>query len=348
MKKLLSVLVLAAAVCCAGVVLAEEAVIEGPILTYQIEDWDWMIPPYVKGAITLTEGWNLIAIPVIPQQPVTVETFSKMVAYSDEPIYKTDPKLPDDNFIQAKRSSWQVRAVAVYKDGRFRVYPKEGVTYNMVPGEAYFVYAEYHGLRPAYSELIANPPPGFEPWHPKTTVTIVGKSVNASVSLDLNKGWNGAALMLKQKPYYDFDMPITKLPRIPFLKVDKSDSDISNAQFPIDEGKIFGPINIGSSLSQLSRELVEQGVKAKRIVFWNAENQAWDQYELPRPEPVYRHIPGLWDLGVELGGVDEYTVVFDPGINADQGFFLLCEENGLYIPGLRQIQKPPYPPFPPG
>ncbi|MBU4376027.1 MAG: hypothetical protein KKD29_00950, partial [Candidatus Omnitrophica bacterium] len=98
---------------------------------------------------------------------------------------------------------------------------------------------------------------------------------------------------------------------------------------------VIGPvISGGASLNQLSQELVKQNIKATRIAFWSAENQEWVQFELPRPE-------------LKFDNPYEIIRTFDRFIRPDEGFFLLCEQNGLYIPFLNWNEKPPVPPFPP-
>ena len=249
MKKLLSLLVGVMLVCSFGVCLAEELQ-PVPIIIDS--------PPYCPtvGTITIAEGWNLVAMPVLPAEPYTVEKFIKDVE-TDPSDFVLDiyPRQPSPDI----QTGWQIPVVAVYKNGQFERYPKEGVTYNMVPGEAYFVYARYNGPRP----LIY--PPGLE----KVKVDVIGKPLDVPVSLALNRGWNGVSV----------------------LKPGTSD------------------------LRGLSDELAKQGIKATRIAMWSAKGQEWSQHELPILEKFLRVI------------------------NPDEGLFLLCEENGLFIPGL-----PPVPP----
>ncbi|MDD5135845.1 MAG: hypothetical protein PHN63_00695, partial [Candidatus Omnitrophica bacterium] len=319
MKKLLSLMVVAVMIGCAGAVSAEETVI-APNPDPIVLDTDIQILPVVKGTVTLTEGWNLIAIPVLPAEQLKIKDF----------IYKVEGGIPPcktndvSNEVIYCKPMWNVSAVAVYKDGRFRMYTREDATYNMVPGEAYFVHCRYLGPRPVYSVLGPDYP--MPVYHPKTTITIAGKCVNATVSLDLNKGWNGVgvALMQQRPPLVIEEEPIN-LPAIPRLTAESDDSAALTTNVDLER------ICAGFSLVQFSRELSEQGVKASRVIFWNAEKQEWEQYSLPYPVAdenglICMPIPGR---------------LIDPG----EGFFLLCEENGLYIPRL-EIQKKPYPPIP--
>ena len=301
MKKLLSLLAVAIVVCCAGVVLADEAV-PTPIVPDQVE----YLPTVTKGTITLTEGWNLIAIPVLPAEQLRIKDF----------IYKVEGGIPDYKTGDVSKEviyckpMWNISAVAVYKDGRFRTYTRDNATYNMVPGEAYFVHAEYLGPRPCYE--VVGPQYPMPIFRPTTTVTIAGKCVKASVSLDLNKGWNGVALMGKKES----------------LNVYK---EALNPQVAVDGAEIIEPILV-SSLRQLSGELSEQGVKATRIIFWDAYKQEWEQQALPFKGEQ---------------NIDGMATFIDRIISGSEGFFLLCDENGLYVPGLKQIQNLPDPPVPP-
>ena len=231
----------------------------------------------VTGTITLREGWNLVAMPVLPSEPYTVERFindaeTKPVWPRVREFKEGDPYFcPPPFIIRCK-----VPVVAVYKNGQFERYPKEGVTYNMVPGEAYFVYAEFY--------VPESVPPEVKPDMSiySHTISIAGKSLDVPVSLDLNRGWNGVS--------------------------------------------ILGELGIG--VDRFSKELAEQNIKAIRIALWSAQKQEWEQYELPwQPEP-------------------KGDVIMIPMIPANCGFFLLCEENGLYIPGLNTSVEPPVPPFP--
>ncbi|MDD5135846.1 MAG: hypothetical protein PHX20_02160 [Candidatus Omnitrophica bacterium] len=390
MKKLLSLMVVAVMIGCAGAVSAEETVI-APNPDPIVLDTDIQILPVVKGTVTLTEGWNLIAIPVLPAEQLRIKDFIGKVesdglisvvitssrgndfvsqlndtqkeeigalqnAYALK-IYEGDSRSndlivaspdnenvasvitfnnanwPDEliasiknaykiNDIIRMKPKWNVSAVAVYKDGRFRMYTRENATYNMVPGEAYFVHCKYLGPRPVY-QVLAGPDYPMPVYHPKTTITIAGKCVNATVSLDLNKGWNGAALARLQNMRVIYPVapdpvtPIEELPVIPDLTLGTAEPG---------EPILANIIARGFNLAQLSRELSEQGVKATRIIFWNSDVQGWDQYALPyKTDPICAVMPRV--------------------INDSEGFFLLCEENGLYIPGL-QIQKPPITPIP--
>ena len=217
--------------------------------------------------IAITNGWNLIAIPVIPDEPCTVRGFIEMV--ESDPCFE-----------------WNVRVVAVYKNGRFERYPKEGITHNMVPGKAYFVYANYGGQICEHKHM--------EKLY--RVIHIAGEVPDSPVVLNLNRGWNGVSLT-------DFT----------------HDGD---------------PVSIGS-LCSLSRELQDQGIKATKIAFWDNTSQGWKEHELPfRPnEPT----SGWWTV---------FPGFPDPPINPNEGFFLLCEENGLYIPGLEAEADTVNPPLP--
>jgi len=222
--------------------------------------------PPSTAAINIKEGWNLIAMPVIPDKPYTVRDF--VATIESDPCYK-----------------WEVPVVAVYENGRFERYPKKDVTHNMVPGKAYFVYAKYDGQVCQHR-------------HPELTrksIRIAGEVPDSPVVLNLNRGWNGISLTeyLDDKRFYDFNY-----------------------------------------LIRLSNELVEQGIKATKIAFWNSD-QEWEEYELPFelnwpptlnivPGPI--HHPDLPDLYGRI-------------ISDDEGFFLLCEENGLFIPGLNKDRE---------
>jgi hypothetical protein len=81
---------------------------------------------------------------------------------------------------------------------------------------------------------------------------------------------------------------------------------------------------------QLSKDLQAQGIKATRVAFWNTSSQRWDIEELPiESNPG----PGI--------GVSVRIIM------PDDGFFLLCEENDLFINNLDLKQDPPAPPKPP-
>ncbi len=209
--------------------------------------------------IVLTEGWSLIAIPVLPDKPLTVRGFMGMIA--------------DD---------WEITVVAVFKNGQFERYPKEGITYNMVPGESYFVHAEYSGILSGRR---------------KTAIGIEGSRPEIPVTLSLDRGWNGISLMC----YRD-----------------------------------GGWAAIVGSLRTLSRELQDQGINATKIALWDADNQTWEEYELP--------FEGLFPRGEPVPAI--FPLPDDPAIYSIEGFFLLCEENGLYIPGLDAGAPTVDPPFP--
>jgi len=147
-------------------------------------------PVIVEGVISITTGWNLIAMPVLPVEPYTVRQFIKDVepqqlilegVKPEEKPGTEDPNFLEPITVQPRLDGWKIGTVAVYKNGRYETYPKEGVTYNMVPGEAYFVNASYSG-----------------PWKmdgskPRRVVTVKGRLLDNGVSLNLNRGWNGCS-----------------------------------------------------------------------------------------------------------------------------------------------------------
>lgn len=274
-----------------------------------------------KGSINITEGWNLIAMPVLPIAPYPAAKFAKDVAYSDQSFIVK----PDVGEIILPKFNWQVRTIAVYKNGRFEAcYPNKNLTpYNMVPSEAYFVYVEYLGMRPVFQPEISQDGTTYCPpvWHPRTSVTIPGKAIDKTVSLNLNRGWNGVSL-LKQN-LWDSIYPAP----IPMPKI-SPDITTDNSLKPELE-------LCTTSLNQLSQELVAQGIKATKAIFWDADNQEWVKFDLPRPTvpPIYNY-----NLGEPT---DNLVAIFDRFIRDDEGFFLLAEENGLFIPGLGEIIAPP-------
>jgi hypothetical protein len=87
----------------------------------------------------------------------------------------------------------------------------------------------------------------------------------------------------------------------------------------------------GYSLRKLSKELVDQHVKATMALFWNADEQQWVRERLPMSDPV-------------ITNPYERPCFYDRIIRADEGFFLLTGENGLYIPEL-PLLVPPKPPL---
>ncbi|MFH1753482.1 MAG: hypothetical protein ABH875_04805 [Candidatus Omnitrophota bacterium] len=333
MKKLLSLLlVIAFAAGSVGLSLADDDIPELPVLKERVEQFY----KYQKADITITNGWNLIAMPVVPLKPYTVRQFIKDVAapyykdilvsyHKDCKVHKEDPQSQEKCYPYSciLRPAWKVLVVAVYKNGHFERYPKEGVTYNMVPGEAYFVYAEYFGIW--YKSLN---------WRPQKTVTIPGGVPAPSISLNLDRGWSGRSILLNN--IYQ---------RYPYEKYPQ---------------RLY-------TLSELSKDLAKQGVKAKRIAFWSAKTQSWEQHELPYP---YRDIPhieyfktledGLKVVEYNEDGKVSQETYYDIKenysdllmrlrvINPSDGFFLLCEENGLFMPSAWESYPfpMPYPPYP--
>ncbi|MFA5142912.1 MAG: hypothetical protein WC522_01915 [Candidatus Omnitrophota bacterium] len=321
MKKLLSLAVVAVMICFAGTVLAEETSTL-PAENYPADPTGLTMKPLIIGNVTLNEGWNLIAIPVLPAEKLTIKSFSVRVAKSGLSAISTETITQDS---KGFADIWRVTAVAVYKNGRFQSYSPDCDTYNMVPGEAYFVYAKYSGLRPNYivREGASYEMPEF---HPTTTIKIIGKTADAKISLNLNKGWNGVAVLNQLAP--KSDEPLSNTPKLPELESQKTGSNVSAGAVLESQSITAG---IGYSLYQLSQEFSEQGIKATRIIFWNAVKQEWEQYSLPYP-------------AADENGLIAMPV---PGrlVNPSEGFFLLCEENGLYIPGLT-LQNSPYPSIP--
>ena len=83
-------------------------------------------PAIQPGKITIMEGWNLIAMPVIPLVPYTVDRFIADVETSIVPIDPPYIVRPDQDQDFHPRNEWNVPVVAVYKNGRFAKYPKKG------------------------------------------------------------------------------------------------------------------------------------------------------------------------------------------------------------------------------
>jgi len=136
-------------------------------------------PVIVEGEISITTGWNLIAMPVLPVGQYTVKQFIKAVErmeYREEiiPVYEEKGEL-------LPYLEWDVLTVAVYKDGQFKNLPPKEYSYNMVPGEAYFVYATYIG-----GKIFKRPP--------RKTVKVKGRIPDVPVTPNLDRGWNGVSL----------------------------------------------------------------------------------------------------------------------------------------------------------
>jgi len=295
MKKLMCLLLVSFFLC--GVGTADDKVLERPD---EFESPTMVEFPGKKaGAITLTNGWNLIAMPVIPLKPYTVKKFVEEV---EKPFVWTFQEKGGWGMPPLKE--WIVHTIAVYKNKRFmKIYPNKYSQYNLVPGEAYFVYARYYG-----------PEPDLHGWYPKKTITIPGRK--ASVSLNLEREWNGVSWMRGRrhggiKPPYP--LPVPRPPYSDQMDIMEGDGGCA-PHIPTEEMSVR--IN---TLGQLLRELNAQGVKAKAIIFWSARKQEWIVFDLPRPQ---------------RRGFDEKI------IRPDEGFFLLCEENGLYVPGLKKHRYP--------
>ncbi len=309
MKRLLSILTVAVLICgCFVTVAAEEGSkdIAAPIPESKV-----ISPPLPtvpsRGTINITRGWNLIAIPVLPNKPYTVRQFirdiEKPVFYAEGCSEEELSAYIEDGaklnrkgkkpVIVCPRPYWKVLLVVVCKNGRFQRYPKKGISYNMVPGEAYFVYARYTGPRPNCPQ-----------WRPKKHVIVTGRIEGITVSLNLNKGCNGVSVL-----------PTGSCGRRPLW-----------------------------TISTIARELGGQNVEATQIVLWNTVKQKWERHYLPRGIEK--------SLSKDNNNVNDSSNVFEGPftveriIRPDEGFFLICSENGLYIPGL-DVSMPPVPPRPP-
>lgn len=241
------------------------------------------IPLVPKGVITLTEGWNLVAMPVLPCKPYSVRQFIKDVEVSG----KCEAAVTVQTAVQ--RPYWKVLKILVVKDGCFKeLINKNKIPYNMVPGEAYFAQLQYLGPRPVpVGTLQPVPADTLEKecvnWYPQTSVSIAGRRLNHPIALNLNAGQNG-------------------------VSVPRTDATLIVAS-PLEE-KMY-------SVNQLSKDLIDQGIKAASIAFWSATEQEWVAYKLPFTEKMLRFI------------------------RPDEGFILTCEENGLLVPGLKHLVPAP-------
>jgi len=304
MRKLL-VLVLAALLvssfqlCIAAEEVEEEyiEVTDPEVIESEIEKC-WSSPYHHP--ITLTEGWNLIAMPCLPDKPYTVNRFIQQVESYEinlyTPIYKDgeegvsqeeslnedyDQEVEVEKRIIHPFPKWRVCSFLTYKDGRFKRISRYGPNYNMVPGEAYFVYAKYNWK---YDYYLDSDEQHYEYFRfPSKTIYIRGKIPNKPVSLNLNRGWNAVSLMLG-RPY------------------------------------IPGPI---PTIGWISKQLETQNIKAKNLARWVTREQRWKMYTLPYD-----------DFNVLRPAVEGWIPELPFNIGRGEGFFLLCEENGLFIPGL--------------
>jgi len=269
------------------------------------------LPPGVtEEGIIIYEGWNLIAIPGFPHfGPYTVRQFIKDVEYVwDGTLYLT---APDETAVTADSDfeyvdplllgpQWKVTRVAVYKGGQFKNLPPEGYSYNMVPGEAYFVHARYNEPWPGAPLAIDQDGNIIgEVWKPMKKVNIAVRKL-PYISYLLNRGWNGMSMGAIGEVLSDGTKLVTC-----------------------------------SSLRQLSKELEKQGIKATKVAFWLQDSQEWVVENLPMEEYI---LTNPFDL----------PPVYDRIIRADEGFFLFCDENGLFfLPGIdTYVPRPPLPPFP--
>jgi len=223
MKKVLCLLIAMAMIVNSGVALALEEILPD----MRADDVRIFPFPLTVKTITIREGWNLIAMPVVPSGKYTVRDFIRSIENPfmliDRPIElqtltdgeKLETNDKGENCIIFPRRYWTVSVVAVYKNGKFIRYPKDGHSYNMVPGEAYFVHTRYHGPRPVYRDDIRFWPP----WHASKIIRVVGKSVNFSVTLNLRRGWNGVSIMREKEPPFPPYPYAGKRTAIPTLSV---------------------------------------------------------------------------------------------------------------------------------
>jgi beta propeller repeat protein len=383
MKKLISMLLVAALIGSCGIgYTADEECIPRPIDELEKTIICPPKPETVTGMITITNGWNLIAMPVLPlvKYSYTVRQFIRDVEgllyplieswrgidyvsqLTDEQkaelgtlqeqfsikLYEGQTKSNDviaqsadgeeiaqvitfnngdwpDELISSikgfydvgdiirRRPIWDVSVVAVCKNGRYELYPKAGITYAMIPGEAYFVHVKYNG---AWCKSLD--------WRPRKTIKLMGRRCDEPISLNLNRGWNGIAVGQK-RVYTGWPLKIKNPPDL---------THTSETTEPNVEGYIskFPIYREGYSLRKLSKELVDQHVKATKVLFWNADKQCWVTENLPISE----------DLRISDIFTYEEKYMCDRIIRADEGFFLLLsDENGLYIPELDSVPEPP-------
>jgi len=348
MKKLLSLFLVGLLVVSSGVSLRAEEIIPIPA---PIPFPEPIPQPGTRGYINITEGWNLVAMPVIPAKPFTVKDFVRAVESPFLPLGpvdypgqvregETSIEIVEEHPIICPPPMWKISAMAVYKNGRFvELYPhwrprirRNRIAYNMVPGEAYFVRAKYLGPRP-----LIQPPvyqdgaeEGVAPydWRPSTSVLIKGRVIarTLSVSLNLNKGWNGASLLCMDRIFYQPHQPILEQDLVDPVEVPPPPPTR-----PEPRGNVLTRV---TSLRRLSDELVDQGIKAKKIIFWDKYNQRWEKHDLPLA-PIYsRNIMHVEPDPLNPMPITMPPIFLDRFINPSEGFFLLCEENGLYEPGL--------------
>ena len=89
------------------------------------------------------------------------------------------------------------------------------------------------------------------------------------------------------------------------------------------------------SLSQLSDELLTQGIKATRVSFWSTKNKSWEQYDLPYSEsPQSGYIK-------DYETIEKSLIIFGRSrpIRPDEGFLLYCKKKGIFTPG--GVEAPP-------
>jgi len=334
MKTLLNLFLIAILVCSFGICFAEEQVVKDPVKVDPVVDIvkcpPLMIDPsIITGTIQLGEGWNLIGVPVFTNI-YTVSQFINAVEERSPEIY---PILQLDRNMPPYRAPWWiVRLIAVYKDGGWEIlYASNGSIsdggnimlkndYNMVPGEAYFVYLDYRGYP-------------IDGGAPKTAVKVSGTCIGQSVSLDLNKGWTGASVLVHNCSGFirmPVEGPITvQKDGAEFEGAASAESYPPNPPGVIEDPKIRCAISY--NLGNLSYELDEQGIVGKMVAFWNNDRQEWETYELPYPKTGWPgHIPPPMHWRV---------------IRPDEGFFIFTGENGVFVPNGKKCKiEYPYPP----
>lgn len=282
------------------------------------------IPAFKGGSITIREGWNLIAMPVMPAGAYTIRRFisdierptywGSLISELEGPVVRKSEEegiTVVDNLSKIEENIWPIRLgwkvleIGVFIDGEFRTYPREDVTHNMVPGEIYFVMARYLGPWPGAPVKYPYPYPR---WRPSKTIRVAGERVRR-MSYNLKMGCNGMSVGAIGNNWSPYRYPTQTI----------------------------------SSLNHLSRELQRQNIKATSISFWSNELQDWQEYALPRPlpEPI-QFFPAPGESAPDLYEMIDYK---DRLIRPDEGFLLLCEENGLaFLPGRDMYEA--YPPYP--
>lgn len=334
--------ILSCSLTASGVVLANDLVIEEKTEFLP----DGCIPPRRNpNTVMITEGWNLIAMPVVPDKPYTVEDFIQDVEvnpYRDgtEPISTMPVDVPihtphhaDEAPFIVTEGNWEITAFGKLDEPvhpthkKFRkAFKQLPGNYNLVPGEAYFVQAKYTG---DHVKLLG--------WQPELQVFIRGKVPEVPVSLNLKRGWSSVSLLI---PNYIRDYPIDiYTPYPPRFELPENPTDIfelpENPTNIIEEDIITLPdYYLGYSIQRLSRELVTQQIEAEKLVLWSTFTQDWEEWELPYP-PRSDYEVGPIPHQNTKSPYEHYEIAyFDFGILPNRGFFLQCKSNGLFIPGL--------------